>query len=105
MTSETRTLLEPKDIVGMEIECHECHMTIFYPTAVKEVIKIVSYCPHCSHKLFDEVQSREFGSVSCPAIESLQTVVANLRALVRADRTDIHAQIRYRVNVESKVAK
>jgi hypothetical protein len=105
MTSETKTLIEAADITGIEIECPECHLTIFYPTAVREVIKIGPHCPHCNLKFFDDTQTRGFGNVSYPAIDNVQTIAAHLRMLAKPDRTDIHAKIRFRVNVETKAAK
>lgn len=103
MTSETRNLLESKDISGIEIECPECHLAIFYPIDVKEVIKIGSSCPHCNHGFFDSVRDNVYPGSHFPAIDSLQEIAANLRKLSRSDRTDIHAQIRFRVNIDSRV--
>lgn len=102
MTSETRTLIEMNDITGVEIECPECRLMIFYPIFVKEVIKIGPACPHCNRLFFDEANNRAYGGREYPAIDSIQEIAASLRALCRKDRTDIHANIRLRVNAESK---
>jgi hypothetical protein len=96
MTTETRTLIEFKDIMGVEIECPECHLSLVYPIA--KLSRIGPAYPHCSHALFD---AREGSRDSAyPAIDNIEHIAENLRRLTRDDRTDIHAQIRLRVNVE-----
>jgi hypothetical protein len=94
MTSETRTFIGAADISGVEIECPKCHLTIFYPAIGERIIDILAGCPHCANEFFDEgSKSREY-----PAINDLQKIVSALRSLVRSDRTDIHANIRFRVS-------
>jgi len=102
MTSETRTVIEAGDITSVEIECPECRLTIAYPVTVKEVIKIGQTCPHCSHIFFDSTRNNVHPGIHFPAIDSLQDIAAQLRALTRTDRTDIHALIRFHVATESK---
>jgi hypothetical protein len=103
MTSETRTLIEAADITGVEIECPKCHLAMLYPVVVEHVITIGHNCPHCNLPFFDEANNRAaFGGNNYPAIENIQQIAAHLRALIRPDRTDIQAQIRFRVNTESK---
>jgi hypothetical protein len=95
MTSETRTLIEAHDIRGVEVECPECHLTILYPVAVEKVIKIGPACPHCNHTFFDSIRDNVHPGIHCPAIDSIQEIASNLRTLIREDRTDIHANIRF----------
>jgi DNA-directed RNA polymerase subunit RPC12/RpoP len=99
MTSETRTFVQAHDIEGVEVECPKCQLTIFYPIAATEkTTEILAGCPHCSHRLFDDTTTgTTFRSQNFPAIIDLQKIASGLRALVRADRTDIHAGIRFRV--------
>jgi hypothetical protein len=106
MTSETRTFIEAQDIAGVEIECPQCLSTVFYPiAALEESKKIPSSCPQCNRGLFDVLptnpQSPYAQFPSYPAINDLQKIAAALRSLVR-ERTDIHAQIRFRINTETK---
>jgi hypothetical protein len=106
MTSETRTFVEATDIAGIEVECQQCHSTIFYPiAALEEAKKLIANCPQCNHSLFDVAttnpQSPYIQYPSYPAINDLQKIAAGLRSLVR-ERTDIHANIRFRIDAESR---
>jgi hypothetical protein len=93
MTSQTRTLIGAEDIAGIEIECQKCGLTVFYPAGGERVAHILAGCPNCCDGFFDEGnKGQEF-----PAINELQKIVSALRALVRPDRTDIHANIRFRI--------
>jgi predicted nucleic acid-binding Zn-ribbon protein len=98
MTSETRTFIGAADISGVEIECTSCHLTIFYPVTGERAMDILAGCPHCSKGLFDEVSGRTFGDRVFPVINELQKLTSALRALLRPDRTDIHANIRFRID-------
>jgi len=104
MTSETRTFVEARDIAGIEVECQECHSTVFYPlTAVEKTEKIIANCPQCNHVLFDVAptnpQSPYAHFPSYPAINDFHKIAAGLCSLVR-ERTDIHANIRFRIDAE-----
>ncbi|MGB9488893.1 MAG: hypothetical protein WCA92_00385 [Terriglobales bacterium] len=104
MTSETRTFIEAKDIAGIEMECQQCRSTVFYPiAALEEAKKIIANCPQCNHGLFDVAttnpQSAYIQYPSYPAINDLQKIASGLRSLVR-ERTDIHANVRFRIDTE-----
>jgi hypothetical protein len=96
MTSETRTTIEFKDIAGMEIECPECKLAIFYPVA--KLCKIQTNCPHCNAEWFD--QTGDARPATYPAIDNMQQIAEQLRKLTRDDRTDIHAKVRLRINAD-----
>jgi len=100
MTTETRIFLEPRDVQGIEVACPECRLSVFYPIDVKAMIKIGPNCFHCGHKLFDQLDNRQKigGGISYPGIDSIQEIAGHLRALKRQDRTDIHADIRFRLD-------
>lgn len=98
MTSETRTLIELGDITGAEMECPECHLTIFFP--VGKLFKIAASCPHCNHQWFDERVNKHPSDTPYPAIDSIQAIFKELRTLTRDDRTDIHVRMRLRINIE-----
>jgi len=109
MTSETRTFIEATDIAGVEMECPKCFSTIFYPIAALEEAKnIPSNCPQCNRVMFDVLptnpESHYVQFPSYPAINDLQKIAAGLRSLVR-ERTDIHTQIKFRINTETTTAK
>jgi hypothetical protein len=97
MTAETRTLIEFKDITGVEIECPECHLTVLYPVA--KVSKIGASCPACTQPWFDPLRNDRL--TTHPAIDDIQHIAERLQRLTRDDRTDIHVQIRLRINVET----
>src|SRR5580704_3261469 len=101
MTSETRIFIEPQDIAGIEIECPKCHLSILYPIAGDKTVEILAGCPHCCHYFFDEKTNPRPQQAEFPAINELQRMAASLRSLRRQDRTDIHAHIRFRVNVDA----
>jgi hypothetical protein len=105
MTSETRTLIEAADIIGVEIECPDCRLTIFYPVAVEKVMKIGPSCPHCNRLFFDSSRNNVYPGSHYPAIDAIQEIASNLRKLTRPDRTDIHALIRFRVAMEPKATE
>jgi len=105
MTSETRMFIEAGDVAGIEVECRECHSTVFYPlAAIEKAEKIIATCPQCNHGLFDVAptnpQSPYVQFPSYPAINDLHKIAAGLRSLVR-ERTDIHANIRFRIDTEA----
>lgn len=45
MTSEHRTLISPKDILGLGFECPHCGSTYFSP--VDKIDRTVRGCPNC----------------------------------------------------------
>jgi hypothetical protein len=83
MTTETRTLIEMKDVLGGEIECPECHLTILYPIA--KLFRIEPHCPHCNCDWFDHRTG-----MGSPGIVGLN----------RDDRTDIYARVRLSINID-----
>lgn len=95
MTSETRTFIDPGDISGIEVECPECHLTVFYPIGGERTMDIWVACAHCMHRFFDKAGKE--GSNNYPAINELQKIVSALRALLRPERTDIHTNVRFRI--------
>ncbi len=99
MTSETRTLIEFQDIVGVEIACPECKITTFYPLRMESIRKIGLQCPHCNYQFFDMATAQVAGPEAYPALSSLHGIIGNLSRFTQPDRTDIHAQIRLRINV------
>jgi hypothetical protein len=106
MTSETRTFIGAADVSGIEVECPKCGLTIFYPIGGEKTLDILAGCPHCSHQFFDaKSDARGFGHPEFPAINELQKFAASLRTLLRSDRTDIHANIRFRIDAEAAANK
>lgn len=51
MTSETRTLIELRDIAGVEFECRKCGARIFYPFK-KQYERLSEQWPNCNENWF-----------------------------------------------------
>jgi hypothetical protein len=85
MTSETKTFINATDIAGIEVECQQCHVTIFYPvSAMEERAQIIARCPHCNGDLFDAAPAPapHFAHFpSYPAVDDLHKIASGLRAL------------------------
>jgi DNA-directed RNA polymerase subunit RPC12/RpoP len=48
MTIQRRTLIEPRDIIGLEYECTHCGSRYLVP--LKNFDRRVSHCPNCQEK-------------------------------------------------------
>jgi hypothetical protein len=99
VTSETRTLIEAGDVVGLEVECPGCHMKIVYP--ISEWLKIDVQCRNCPKRLFDATSNQQTGQNVYPAIDSLRELAGNLWAL-STTRADMHARVRLQVTTTPK---
>jgi hypothetical protein len=104
MTSETRTLIELGDILGMELECPDCQIVTFYPIRMESVKKLAAHCSHCNHLFFDMATTSVSGPDAHPALASIFAIIGNLSRLTQV-RTDIHTKIRLRIDTESTEAK
>jgi hypothetical protein len=108
MTSETKTFVQIKDIAGIEVECQRCGVTTLYPihpisaTVTEKSTEILPRCA-CRHDLFDvapvAASSHYVPFPSYPAIDDLHNIASHLRSLVQT-RTDIHANVRFRIDAE-----
>jgi hypothetical protein len=83
MTTETRTTIEPKDILGIEIECARCKCRCI--RAMNNLLEIPSVCPNCDQPLGH--LREEFGR--------LQKLAYDLRLL--SDRQDASIHIRFEI--------
>jgi hypothetical protein len=48
MTTQTKTFIEPSDILGIRLECGECGMTVTLPISRTMSFKGLGYCPNCN---------------------------------------------------------
>jgi ssDNA-binding Zn-finger/Zn-ribbon topoisomerase 1 len=99
MTSEIRTFIETKDVLGIEIECPKCHVRDTFP--ILGNFNLTVNCPHCNIPWFDEIKGTQIPRDTCPAIESLRAVALHLWALSNP-RTDIHGKIRIQISNKTK---
>lgn len=47
MTTQTKKFIEPSDILGLRLECADCHATLLLPISNDVKIKQLYVCPHC----------------------------------------------------------
>jgi hypothetical protein len=100
MTSETRTLIEAKDITGVEVECPQCHITTFYPANVESIRKIGMNCTHCNCQFFDIATTTVAGPEAYPGLSALRGMMGHLCRFTSPDLTGVHASIRFRLKTE-----
>jgi phage FluMu protein Com len=96
MTSETRTLIELKDVASVEIKCPECKVNILFPIA--EGFKLEAYCPQCHRPWFDGIKDKQTNIDVYPAVNSILAIAAELRKLNRPERTDIRTGVRLHID-------
>jgi|SRR5580692_6598211 hypothetical protein len=90
MTSETRTLIKPSDVIGIELKCPDCKSKVLFP--LDNGNKLGVYCAICGKPWFDETIDPRTGQSTYPPIDSLRAIAAHLRALC-TPRKDIRAQV------------
>jgi hypothetical protein len=94
MTSETRTVIELKDITGVEFECPGCQAKILYPFS-KQYGRFATNCPSCNASWL-----LPNGPNTHPAahtiMQELVTTFAALQKLLSDSRVD--AKIRLQVS-------
>ena len=94
MTSETRTLIEFKDISGVEFECPECNAKILYSLA-KLLVRITALCPSCNQNWFAPPNP----AAHPPTPSVSKQVFDGLLALQELlGRSNIHAHVRLQVS-------
>ena len=45
MTTETRTIITPSDLIGVGFECSHCHATFIVP--IDKIDRLAEECPNC----------------------------------------------------------
>lgn len=101
MTSEIKTLIEPKDVVGIEIGCPECGVKVTFPLNGRSRMPVK--CGNCNADWFD-MTTDTYGKNIYPAHNNLSAISRAIQEL-NTQRTDIHAEIRLHINIEPKAAK
>ena len=99
MTTETRTIIEIGDIVGIQIECRECKATISHPVA-KNYDKISLKCPNCNADLFTLTQPTGAPATS----ETAQHLLGLIKVMKYFEKpaSDSHANLRLQLAAERK---
>ncbi len=94
MTKETRTLIDLKDIQGIEIECKKCKAKVMIP--IGETLNLGHGCFQC-HSLWFTPSIDEIGQSFAMAVKQIETLVNAIKHLTSTQRSDIHAPIRLHV--------
>jgi hypothetical protein len=91
MTSEQRTVIEIRDISGIELECPDpkCKARVFYPID-KQDSKIAFSCPACNRDWFSAYDPRAGNK----GIEHIKSLMHQLNLLNSENRGDIFARVR-----------
>lgn len=77
MTIETRTAIEPQDILGIGVECKHCGYRCTIPA--EKFLGIPSLCPNCNYS-WQSLQE-EFGKMA--------KLMSSLRMFARQDSTTV----------------
>jgi hypothetical protein len=89
MTSETRTLIELTDILGIEFGCQKCGAKILYPFR-KQYDCLAEYCPNCNALWFITAGVRH--PTEPTTADEVKRVIASLRKI--AESPLVLAQVR-----------
>jgi predicted RNA-binding Zn-ribbon protein involved in translation (DUF1610 family) len=96
MTTETRTLIELKDVLGVEFGCPTCGAKTLYPMA-KSFQRLAESCPNCGEDWFAPRNPVHHPSTPTAAKQVLDGLIS-FKELI--SRSDIHAHVRLQVNTE-----
>ncbi len=88
MTTETRTLIEFKDVLGVEYECGNCGTKIQFPLKAHDCPLV---CPNCNNQWFAQPQDTDRQALvgaavwwvrAIAAMEHLQSAGPKLKARI-----------------------
>jgi hypothetical protein len=94
MTKETRTLIDLKDIQGIEIECKKCKAKAMLP--IDENLNLGHGCFQCNTVWFTPGVD-EVGQSFAVAVKQIEVLVKAIKHLTSTQRSDIHAPIRLHI--------
>jgi hypothetical protein len=100
MTVETRTLIELKDIVGIEFGCHNCGTKTLYAIE-KAFQRLAAVCPNCNEDWFAPLSPVAHPS-TLPTAKQVLTDFAAFQQLV--NRKDIHAIVKIQIAYNAQKA-
>jgi len=102
MTSETRVLIEPKDVLGIDLQC-ECGASVFYPITDTQP-QFIFKCPSCPRDWFRSTSDPRTGAPVNKASEQLAMLMKAVQGL-NMKRDDIMAVVRLRVSSDRAADK
>jgi hypothetical protein len=92
VTRETRTVVDLRDILGVEIECPKCKAKVLIPANV-EVPNVDHRCFQC-HADWFSANFQPTGQTSSAAAKQIQKLIEMIRLLSSGERSDIYAPVR-----------
>ena len=92
MTVEKRTLISPKDILGIECECIHCHARLL--VAIKKIDNFPVMCPNCGKRWMSEQQPSSSEVSESVILRHLITYLDDLQ------RTKVGQSIRFEIASE-----
>jgi DNA-directed RNA polymerase subunit RPC12/RpoP len=93
MTKEIRTLIDLRDIEGIEIECRKCKAKIMIPIASQ--LPTHDYrCFQCHADWFGASYDINTGAPFAAAVAQINDLMAKIAQLSSKERSDIHVPIR-----------
>jgi hypothetical protein len=90
MTAEKRTLIAPKDILGMECECPHCHARL--SISIGRIDSFPPMCPNCQKRWITEIQPS--------SSEVAESAILNhfIRYLVELQSSKLSTKIRFEIS-------
>jgi hypothetical protein len=97
MVSETRTLIEMTDIVGIEFACRKCGAKILYPLA-EHYNRLSEKCPNCYEPWFTKNVAAHSSAET--AADEVKKIFATLHKV--ATSPEVLAQVRLSISGVAK---
>ena len=93
MTSEKRTLKELRDIAGLEAECPDCAVRIFYPIGEGRNPRPSVQCPNCNAVWLSQPGPN-------PPLSSLAMQIRDARLVLQRliYSSDVKAHVRFQIS-------
>lgn len=93
MTSELRTLIELRDVIGLEFDCPKCHAKVLQPLHTNETRQTIHQCPSCGANWYLTERKTDAPDQISSFMETLESIAAH---------KDLYAKIRFCVACISK---
>ncbi len=94
MTTEKRTLVPLRDIIGLDFECPHCHTRCSFP--LEKIDRLLYSCPNCHERWVREPKNQSGLEPDTTVLQALQ------RYLRESQRRDFDAVIRLEVKGEEE---
>jgi len=85
MTTETRTFVEPRDLLGVEFKCGHCGARLLYALPERPM-RIVASCPNCNEAFYDANRMQDF--------QQFFALLTAMPRLTEGSKLEIRLQVR-----------